>query len=243
MLSLEGGARHKHHESTRDISQPRHGRIIGLVLIASGFTLTGLSFMDPLFHIPPPTWRANEATGFADIVTPPAQLFYHDLPTEEAAEWVAQLTPQSLKALFEGGEHSYAGWLDVPVWYIGTVEDRGLPVLVQRAHVGMAKEMGASVEHRELRSSHSPFLSQPDEVVKLLLEAVHAFTGEDVHSTKIGEQRKEVLAPAVKIWEPSSWLRYGLPLVLGRFIGRSILVFYGARRFWRSATAKSAKAD
>ncbi|KAF3041874.1 hypothetical protein E8E12_003121 [Didymella heteroderae] len=92
----------EHHESTRDISQPRHGRIIGLVLIASGFTLTGLSFMDPLFHIPPPTWRANEATGFADIVTPPAQLFYHDLPTEEAAEWVAQLTPQSLKALFEG---------------------------------------------------------------------------------------------------------------------------------------------
>ena len=102
----------KCREST---SQPAQGRIIGLVLIASGFSLTGLSFMDPLFGIPTPTWRVNKATGFADIVTPPAQLFYHDLTADEAEEWVAQLTPQSLKALFDGGEHSYACWMDVPV--------------------------------------------------------------------------------------------------------------------------------
>lgn len=221
---------------------PGQGRIIGLVLIASGFTLTGLSFMDPLFHIPPPTWRVNESTGFADIVKPPRQLFYHDLLPEEADEWVSQLTPQSLKALFEGGEHSYAGWLDVPVWYIGTIEDQGLPVVLQRLNVGMAREMGACVEHRELRSSHSPFLSQPNETVELLVEAMRAFTGKAVKG--VGAQSsREILTPAVSIWKPSSWLKYGVPLVLGHIVGRSILFFYRGRRLWLSATGTRAKAD
>jgi pimeloyl-ACP methyl ester carboxylesterase len=230
---------------TKDASKPAQGRVIGLILIASGFTLTGLSFMDPLFGIPPPTWRVNKATGFADIVTSPAQLFYHDLPADEAEEWVAQLTPQSLKALFEGGEHSYAGWLDVPVLYIGTVEDQGLPVLVQRAHVGMARAMGASVVHRELRSSHSPFLSQPDEVVDLLLEATTAFTGSTVGVEEFQgpEGRREVLTPAVTIGQPSTWLKYGIPLVIGHIIGRCILLFYATRGLRRSATAADMKAD
>ncbi|KAI2934668.1 hypothetical protein CBS63078_1218 [Aspergillus niger] len=113
-------------------SSSSSGIIIGLILIASGYTLTGLSFMDPFLGHPPPSWRANHTTGFAELVTSPRELFYHDLPEEEARYWVSQLRPQSLKALFEGGEYSYAGWKDVPSWYIGTGEDKGLPVLMQR---------------------------------------------------------------------------------------------------------------
>lgn len=62
--------------------QPGEGRIIGLLLIASSPTLTGLSFKNPLFHISPPTWRVGKRTNFTDIVTPPRQLFYPDLPVE-----------------------------------------------------------------------------------------------------------------------------------------------------------------
>lgn len=212
-----------------------YGRIVGLVLIASGFTLTGLSFMDPFFHIPPPTWRVNKETGFAEFVTPPRKLFYHDLPEDEAEEWVAQLTPQSLEALFKGGEHSYAGWRDVPVWYIGTVEDQGLPVAAQRVNVGMAREMGTSVEHRELKSSHSPFLSQPHEVVELLMEATRAFTGCDVKIAETRVERNEVLVPLVSVRSPATWLRYGLPYFIGRVVGRCILLFYGIKRLWASS--------
>lgn len=235
----------KPREGTKNPSHPTQGRVVGLVLIASGFTLTGLSFMDPFFHIPPPTWRVNKATGFADIVTPPAQLFYHDLPTDEAEEWVAQLTPQSLKSLFEGGEHSYAGWLDAPVWYIGTTEDQGLPVVVQRVNVGIARAMGASVVHKELRSSHSPFLSQPDNVVRLLLEAVTAFTGRAVGVEDLQgcEGRKEILTPAVKVWQTSTWIRYGIPLVIGHLIGRGIWLFYSAQELWRLWTVARTKED
>ena len=158
-----------------ETSTTTRGYVIGLILIASGYTFTGFAFMDPFFGHPPHSWRVNKDTGYAELVTPPRELFYHDLPAEEAEYWVSQLTTQSLKALFEGGEYTYAGWQDVPSWYIGTVEDRGLPVLAQRTQIGMARELGASVEHRELQTSHSPFLSQPEATAKIMLDAIAAF--------------------------------------------------------------------
>ena len=141
--------------------------------------------MDPLFGHPPHAWRINNATGYADLVAPPRELFYHDLPADEADYWVSQLTTQSLRAMFEGGEYAYSGWMDVPVWYIGTIEDRGLPVVVQRMQVGMARAMGGSVEHREFQTSHSPFLSRPKEVVGTVLEAVGAFTGKSMEGKSV----------------------------------------------------------
>ncbi|KAL3448750.1 alpha/beta-hydrolase [Aspergillus insuetus] len=222
---------------------PTQGAVVGLVLIASGFTLTGLAFMDPFFGRPPPAWRINKETGYAELVTPPRELFYHDVPEEEAEYWVSQLTTQSLKALFEGGEHTYAGWRDVPVWYVGTVEDRGLPVLVQRMQVGMAREMGAVIEHRELETSHSPFLSQPAETVGVIAEAVGGFVGRELvryspdstdSTSEGGQQRAVVTVPGARFWQPFSWLKFGLPLAFGHLLGRGILFFGWGRRVWRT---------
>ena len=210
------------------------GYVVGLILIASGFTLTGLTFMDPFFDHPPPAWRVNSATGYADIVTSPRELFYHDLPEEEGNYWVSQLTTQSLRALFEGREFSYAGWLDVPVWYIGTVEDRGLPVVAQRMNVGLGREMGASVEHREMQTSHSPFLSQPERTVEFVVDAVEAFTGESVANKPARVRGDEVVVPAARLWQPLTWYRFGLPLMFGRVLGRGVLIFNWGRRLWRS---------
>ncbi|KAF4153176.1 hypothetical protein CNMCM6069_001138 [Aspergillus lentulus] len=210
------------------------GYVIGLVLIASGFTMTGLSFMDPFFGHPPPYWRVNSETGYAELVTSPRELFYHDLPAEEAEFWVSQLTTQSLKALFEGGEHSYAGWMDLPVWYIGTVEDRGLPVLVQRIQVGVAREVGCSVEHRELQTSHSPFLSQPDATARIILEAVEAFTGKQVEDESTRERGDAITVPTVRLRQPFTLFKFGLPLAFGHVIGRCVLLFMWGRRLWRS---------
>lgn len=112
----------------------------------------------------------------------------------------------------------------------------------QRVNVGMAREMGATVEHRELNSSHSPFLSQPSEVVHLLLEAIRAFTGKAVEDVKIDGRTKEILTPLATIWKPSSWLKYGMPLMFGRILGRCVLLFYGVRTLWRSTASTRAKA-
>lgn len=191
--------------------------------------------MDPFFGRPPPSWRVNNATGYADLVTSPRELFYHDLLEDEADYWVSQLTPQSLKALFEGGEFSYAGWMDVPAWYIGTIEDRGLPVAMQRMTVGMAREMGCAVEHRELQTSHSPFLSQPEETAAIVLEAVEAFTGKSVEHPSMRRGRgSEITVPEARFWQPLTWFRFGLPLFFGHVLGRCFLIFNWGRRLWSS---------
>ncbi|KAF3181219.1 hypothetical protein TWF225_006764 [Orbilia oligospora] len=219
-------------EAAGEVQSSVSGYVVGLVLIASGFTFTGLSFMDPFLGIPPPAWKINKDTGFADFVVPPGEFFYHDLPAEEREYWVSQLAPQSLKSLFEGGEYTYSGWKDVPAWYIGTVEDQGLPVVVQRMNVGMAREMGATVEHRELQTSHSPFLSQPDEVAEILVEAVEDFSGKPVERIKAERQGNKVVSPAARLWQPLTWLKFGLPLFFGHIIGRGIVAFSWCRRLW-----------
>lgn len=232
--AIKGFARSK-DVSTNDSQSSEVGYVVGLILIASGFTIAGLAFMDPFFGHPPPSWRVNNETGYAEIIESPKEMFYHDVPDDEVDYWVSQLTTQSLKALFEGGEYTYEGWKDVPVWYIGTIEDRGLPVAAQRLGVGMAREMGGQVEHRELQTSHSPFLSQPEATVRIMLEAVKSFTGKSVVIDEYSSERKEVVTvPRALLWQPSSWFRFGLPLAFGHIIGRSILLFGWGRGLWRS---------
>lgn len=84
------------------------------------------------------------------------------------------MTKQSSRAFTEGRDIVYAGWKDVPVWHVITVEDKALPVEMQRMLVGMAA--GADVTMREISSSHSLMLSRPEEVVSFVLEATSAFT-------------------------------------------------------------------
>lgn len=218
---------------SRDRPASATGHVIGLILIASGFAITGLAFMDPFLGRPPPSWRVNRETGYAEIVMPPREFFYHDLPADEADYWVSQLRTQSLKSLFEGGEHAYAGWMDVPSFYVGTIKDRGLPVAMQRLAVGVARELGAHVEHRELRTSHSPFLSRPEETAEIIWEAVQAFTGRPAEQARTAVGRShEILIPRARLFQPLTWFRYGLPLAFGHFLGLCFKIFNGVRRLF-----------
>lgn len=153
------------------------GHVLGIVMLASGFIPTGVSFIDYLGGKPLPSWKADPQSDFAIIIVEPRQLFYHDLPVEEGNYWARKLEKQSLKAMMEGGEDTYAGWMDVPVWYLATTEDKAFPVQAQRAFVQSAKDAGADVTLREIRSSHSPMLSRPKETVDFILEAVTSFVG------------------------------------------------------------------
>jgi hypothetical protein len=70
------------------------GYVIGLILIASGFTFAGLPPGHSWIHslVIHPFWRVNNDTSYTELVIPPRELFYHDLPPEEADYWVSQLT-------------------------------------------------------------------------------------------------------------------------------------------------------
>ncbi len=153
------------------------GHVLGFVVVASGFAMTGMSFLGGLGGKPPPFWKADTESGFAEILADPRELFFHDLPEEEGHLWVSKLGKQSLKALAEGGEHVYGTWIDVPSWYLATKEDKGFPIELQRMVVQMAKDAGADVTIREVESSHSPMLSRPKETADVIVEAVEYFVG------------------------------------------------------------------
>ncbi|KAF5660871.1 alpha beta-hydrolase [Fusarium heterosporum] len=208
------------------------GHVVGLILIASGFTFTGVGFMDLFFGRPPPAWRVNKETGYAEIVVRPQDFFYSDMPPAEADYRTSMLSTQSLKALFEGGEHAYSGWMDVPVWYIGTTYDRGLPVIAQRTSVGMARAMGGHVMHTELPTSHSPFLSQPAQVVQICLQAYQEFTGESVDGASGELGTAQAHSPVPRLWQPTTWYRFGLPLGVGTLVGWTILLYRNTRGVW-----------
>ncbi|KAJ9660049.1 hypothetical protein H2198_002746 [Neophaeococcomyces mojaviensis] len=155
--------------------QPNSGHVIGFIMIATGFVRTGVTFFGGFDGPPPPIWNANYETGFLEITIDPRELFYHDLPKEEGDYWVSKLTKQALKPLTEGGEHAYSAWMDAPIWFLATVEDRGLPFEFQKLLVQGAKDAGADVTMREIVTSHSPMLSRPEETVEFMQDALAYF--------------------------------------------------------------------
>ncbi|KAG5660010.1 hypothetical protein KAF25_003532 [Fusarium avenaceum] len=152
------------------------GRVIGLFMVATGFVYVGMSFLEAFGGKPPPTWEADYENNLMKMSADPIDMLYHDLPEEEAKEWVAKLTPTALTSCTTGFEVSYEGWRDVPVWLIMTKEDRAFPFEAQKMLCRAAEKSGAMVTKREIDSGHSPMLSKPGEVVDLLLEAITTFT-------------------------------------------------------------------
>ncbi|KAL4731536.1 hypothetical protein ACLX1H_000507 [Fusarium chlamydosporum] len=136
-----------------------NGHVIGLFMIGTGFVAPGMSFLEGIGGKPPPTWDADYENNTMPIKVDPVNMLYHDLPEEEARYWAGKLTDQALTSMTDGYEVSYEGWKDVPVWYIMTVEDKALPVEVQRMFAESAKEAGADLTSREIASSHSPMLN------------------------------------------------------------------------------------
>ncbi|KAK5996464.1 Alpha/beta hydrolase nvfD-like protein [Cladobotryum mycophilum] len=162
--------------SIKDKQDETHGHVVGIVLIGTGFVITGMGFLEGFDGKPPPIWNMNEETGFTDLIVDARELFYHDLPQEEGELWVSKLQNQAWKPFIGEGEQVYSGWKDVPVWYLITSEDKAFPPPAQFAMAEMAKSQGADLTVRELDSSHSPMLSRVEETAQILLDAVKAFT-------------------------------------------------------------------
>jgi pimeloyl-ACP methyl ester carboxylesterase len=102
-------------------------------------------------------WLRREGTKF----------FCGDLSEQEQKlVWATQGVPKP--DLF-GAKAGGTAWKTKPSWYIVGKKDHTVPPDLERA---MAKRMGATTY--ELDSSHVPMLSRPDEVLKVIRDAVKA---------------------------------------------------------------------
>ncbi|KFZ25201.1 hypothetical protein V502_00333 [Pseudogymnoascus sp. VKM F-4520 (FW-2644)] len=116
-------------------------------------------------------------SAFGDYcrTTDEANVFYNDLSVAEQEKWIATMTHMPV-AVFKS-KSTYEPWHAMPCMYVFCTNDNAIPMALQ---TGMADQMG-SITTYVIDSSHSPFLSSPDDVIK----------GVEL-AARIGEEKKSL---------------------------------------------------
>lgn len=91
-------------------------------------------------------------------------LFYADVPADEADRAVARLRPQSVRSCLE--VVTRVAWKTIPSTYVVCEQDNVLPPAFQEQMASRATTV------RRLLTGHSPFLSSPAEVAKLITTVI-----------------------------------------------------------------------
>jgi pimeloyl-ACP methyl ester carboxylesterase len=148
-----------------------HEKVASLVYVAAFAPDAGQAAGDLGKDLPPPpgiTKLSVDKAGFGSL--PPAAVqedFAQDVPPAQAAVMAATQGPIAMQAF--GDKVGVAAWKNHPTWYIVSKNDRMIQPDLERA---FAKKMGAKTT--ELASSHVPQQSRPQDVAKVILEAVAA---------------------------------------------------------------------
>lgn len=149
------------------------GKVVGIVQVCaftppSNTALYDLVNLDTSFHHSGPDgWECIDNGE-------PLDLFYNDISREEGELWKSRLLKQSSASL-KDRENVYAGWADVPVWYLLCQRDQAIPIQMQEMMVAAARDAGADFTSKSLDASHSPFLSKPNETVEFIFAALEDF--------------------------------------------------------------------
>ncbi|KAL9063589.1 MAG: hypothetical protein Q9161_009382 [Pseudevernia consocians] len=141
-----------------------HGGVIHLIFMCGfmlqvGESVGGASLPRP---VPDPV-EIDDATGTTFLCEPPIQLFYADVEPERAKKMEALLARQSGPAMTN--TITYPAWQHIPTTYLRTREDQVLFPDWQERQIKAVKDAGASLTVETFKSSHSPFLSIPGEMV------------------------------------------------------------------------------
>ena len=136
-------------------SRCRAGNVSRIVYLASFQLDVGESLLG--FYGAP---VSPERGDFEAVPDDPIALFYGDVPRSEAEEAAERLVPQSARSFSD--VLTEAGWHTVPSTYIVCEDDQAFPAQSQQL---LAARSGAV--HR-VESSHSPFMSKPEELAALL---------------------------------------------------------------------------
>lgn len=111
---------------------------------------------------------APDGSSFIVAAAARVNMFYHDCEPAVAAAAAARLVPQSFKvhAAVIGIRPDRSG--AVPKTYILTTEDRCISTAFQETQVKRCPGMAV----RRMASGHSPFLSQPEELARMIVAII-----------------------------------------------------------------------
>ena len=131
-----------------------------------GDTLEALIELYPPSSLPPAL--VPDSAGFLYVDrTKFREVFAANVSDSEFA--VMAVTQKPIAAAIFAEPIAAATWQTIPSWYIVAAQDHAINPDLERF---FAKRMRAKVT--ELKSSHVPFISQPDEIVRIIEEAAGA---------------------------------------------------------------------
>jgi len=136
---------------------------VGLVYLCAFMLDAGESLLGAMQHRLPDWISLDEAAG-SHIAERSEEVLYGDCDPGLAARASARLSRQSVAAI--ATPQSAAAWQALPSTYVVCEQDRAVPPPAQEA-----MSARAGTVHR-VASSHSPFLSRPDEVAEVVLGAL-----------------------------------------------------------------------
>lgn len=149
------------------------GNIIGLIFMAAFLAREGDSLLSALGGKFDPWVMINEETGQLDVENP-AQVFYHDVPSDKVPTAIKNLELHSQAALSTPSPPSAwgDGEFDGRRAYIRALDDHSISPTAQEM---MVKHSGVEWKVKEMNTSHSPFLSKPEELAKVIRDIISQF--------------------------------------------------------------------
>ena len=111
-----------------------------------------------------PDWWVRRADGERLSAARPEEIFYNQCDTQIAKEAAASLRDQSLLAFNQ--PITEVAWKQIKSTYIICENDQAIPLFAQEA---MSKRANKVIR---MGSDHSPFLSAPTELAKIISELI-----------------------------------------------------------------------
>jgi len=105
------------------------------------------------------------------------EIFFGDVDEDVADAAIARFSPQSLSSFQE--IQTAAAWISTPSTYIICENDNAIPAEVQEA---MSARAGHAIR---LASSHSAFLSRPDDVAQITTDHANSMSAGFNHSAPL----------------------------------------------------------
>jgi len=93
-------------------------------------------------------------------------IFYRDIPKEEAQKWTDKLQYHATKTFHS--PQTYTAFKHIPSTYLICEDDQAIPAIVQEM---MSSHEGGLWTVERLKTSHSPFLSKPKEAADVIRRA------------------------------------------------------------------------
>jgi Alpha/beta hydrolase family len=137
------------------------GNVQGLIFLTAFVLDEGESLFEACGSQDPPWWQRTD-DGQRVVANDPESIFYNTCPLDVANVAAAALRTQSISSFTQ--PITQCSWKEFPSTYIVCLQDQAIPLVAQEA---MAERTNA---RREIDTDHSPFLSAPSTLARLISE-------------------------------------------------------------------------